>query len=638
MMLPDSFLDELRSRASLSQVVGRKVVWDQRRSNQARGDWWAPCPFHQEKTASFHVDDRKGFYYCFGCHAGGNVITFLRESENLSFIEAVEMLAREVGMEMPRREPGEVARSDRRDDLRAIVDEAVRFFQLQLKTGAGHEVRAYLERRGLDEESRENWQIGMAPPARNALLQHLAAKGIAAADVIEAGLAISPERGGAPYDRFRNRIIIPIRDARGRAISLGGRAIDPNERAKYLNGPETLIFDKGRVLFNLDRARALAGRAGPLVVVEGYMDAIALHEAGFAAVAPLGTAVTEAQLHLLWRVDDEPVVALDGDAAGMRAALRLVDLALPQLQAGKGLRFVHLPGGMDPDDLIRTQGAAAMRAQLESAAPMVELLWRRETEGRVFDSPERWAALERRIEEIQSVIRDPALRANYRNALRERRFALQRDLRPRRGRVPQPRVTPVAIPAPVPEEDLREAVILAVLVANPGIIPGFVHDLEMIDWRGEGHPALCTALLGLPAAPADARGTLTEQLGATALERLFATRHVRLCPAVARPGDDELARQTVAEEIARLRARRGHRAVIEEAMADISGLTPDLADEWLTRRLSEAAAAIDVTRPKEQEDLREVDVAENGLVIDREERESLERLVEGIEFRRRSGR
>ncbi len=638
MMLPDTFLDELRTRLSLSQVVGRKVVWDQRRSNQARGDWWAPCPFHQEKTASFHVDDRKGFYYCFGCHAKGDLITFVRESENLSFMEAVELLAREAGMEMPRRDPRDVERSDRRDSLRDIIEEAVRFYQLQLKTGAGHAARGYLEGRGLPEETCTRWQIGMAPQARHALLQHLAGKGIAAAEVAAAGLAILPDDGGAPYDRFRNRIIIPIRDARGRTISLGGRALDPNERAKYLNGPETGIFDKGRVLFNLDRARSLAGKAGPLVVVEGYMDAIALHEAGFAAVAPLGTAVTEDQLRLMWRVDDEPVVALDGDAAGLRAALRLIDLALPLLQAGKGLRFVHLPGGMDPDDLIRTQGAGAMRAQVEAAAPMVELLWQREIAGRVFDSPERWAALEQRIEVIQGAIQDSAIRANYRNALRGRRFALQREMQPGRGRSRRQRASAVAIPTPVPEEELREAVVLAAVITNPTVLPDFVHDLEMMDWFGEGHGALCDALLALAGPPGDLRGALVAQLGAEALERLFATRHVTLCPAVARPGDIELARQTIAEEIARLRARRGHRAVIEEAMADIAGLVPGIADEWLTRRLSDAAAAVDMTRPKEHDDQREVDVAENGLAIDREERELLDRVVEGIEFQRRKAR
>ncbi|MBW7923079.1 MAG: DNA primase [Rubellimicrobium sp.] len=633
MELPPTFLDELRSRVSLVQVVGRKVAWDLRRSNQAKGDWWAPCPFHQEKTASFHVDDRKGFYYCFGCHAKGDALTFLRESENLSFMEAVETLAREVGMEMPARDPGEALRSSQRRGLRDVVEEAVRFCQLQLKTGAGHAARGYLDGRGLNEAVRERWQIGLAPPARDALLGHLTGKGIAVADVVAAGLAIVPDGGGAPYDRFRNRIIIPIRDARGRVISLGGRALDPGEKAKYLNGPETEIFDKGRVLFNLDRARALAGKAGPVVVVEGYMDAIALHEAGFAAVAPLGTAVTEEQLRLLWRVDDEPVVALDGDQAGMRAALRLVDLALPLVEAGKGLRFVLLPDGMDPDDLIRAKGAGAMRAQVEAAVPMVQLLWQRETVGRVFDSPERWAALDRQIETLQGRIRDPVVRSAYRDALRNLRFGLQQERRQGARRGGRRQAAAVAIPAPVPEEDLREAVILAVLISNPGIIPEFVHDLETMDWQGAGHAPISGGILG-HGAQDGLRAALVAQAGAAALERLFAIRHVMLCPAVARPGNADLARQTVSEELVRLRARRGHRLVIEEAMADIAGV----ADEWLTRRLSEAAAAVDVTRPKEQDDLREVDVASNGLAVDREERESLDRLVEGIEFRRKGGR
>jgi len=639
MALPPTFLDELRGRVSLAQVVGRKVVWDMHRSNQARGDWWAPCPFHQEKTASFHVEDRKGFYYCFGCHAKGDVLTFLRESENLSFMEAVEALAREAGMEMPARDPGEAARAERRGGLRQVLEEAVAFYRLQLRTAAARAARDYLDRRGLDEGLRERWQIGLAPPGRNLLVQHLAGKGIAVAEAVAAGLVIAPEGGGAPYDRFRNRIIIPIRDGRGRVVSLGGRALDPGERAKYLNGPETAVFDKGRTLFNLDRARALAGKAGPLVVAEGYMDVIALDEAGLAAVAPLGTAITEEQLRLMWRVDDEPVVALDGDTAGLRAAMRLVDLALPLLEAGKGLRFVRLPGGMDPDDLIRAQGVAAMRALVEAAEPMVGLIWQRETAGRIFDSPERWAALERRLDAVQGRIRDPAIRSNYRAALRDLLFALRRTLRQggdRGGHGGHPgrrAAAPVPIPPPVSEEELREAVILATLIANPGTVAGFVHELEVTEWRGEGHLALRDALLAL-AGQEGLRAALEANPGRPALERLFSARHVRLCPAVARPGDDELARQTLEEEFAKLRARRGHAAALEEAMADISGL----ADEWLTRRLSDAAAAIDVTRPKEQEDLREVDVAPNGLAIDREERDMLDRLMGEIEYRRKGGR
>ncbi|MDE3081722.1 MAG: DNA primase, partial [Paracoccaceae bacterium] len=359
MSLPNGFLDELRSRVTLSQVVGRKVIWDMRRSNQAKGDFWAPCPFHQEKSASFHVDDRKGFYYCFGCHAKGDALTFLRETENLGFMEAVELLAREAGMPVPARDPVAAEKADRRSQLAEVMEQAVQFYRLQLRAAAGAAARDYLDRRRLPQSSQERFEIGYAPDARQALWSHLRGKGVPGEMIVEAGLAAVPDGGGEPYDRFRGRVIFPIRDQRGRAISLGGRAMDPNARAKYLNGPETPLFDKGRSLYNHGPARDAAGKGAQLIVAEGYMDVIALVEGGFgAAVAPLGTAITEEQLRMMWRIHPEPVIALDGDAAGMRAALRVIDLAMPLLEAGQGLRFAVLEGGKDPDEILRSGGGA----------------------------------------------------------------------------------------------------------------------------------------------------------------------------------------------------------------------------------------------------------------------------------------
>ncbi|MDJ0827249.1 MAG: CHC2 zinc finger domain-containing protein, partial [Rhodobacter sp.] len=250
MSLPPGFLDELRTRTSLAQVVGRKVMWDARKSNQGKGDMWAPCPFHQEKTASFHVDDRKGYYYCFGCHAKGDAISFVRETENVGFMEAVEILARETGLQMPARDPKAQEKADRRAVLADVMEQAVQHYRLQLKTAAAAPARDYLEGRGLDAAALERWEIGFAPDARQGVFAHLTGKGVAADLVIDAGLAAKPEDGGAPYDRFRGRIVFPIRDARGRAIALGGRAMDPAARAKYLNSPETELFDKGRSLYN----------------------------------------------------------------------------------------------------------------------------------------------------------------------------------------------------------------------------------------------------------------------------------------------------------------------------------------------------------------------------------------------------
>ncbi len=425
MSLPPGFLDELRTRTSLSQVVGRKVMWDQRKSNQGKGDMWAPCPFHQEKTASFHVDDRQGFYYCFGCHAKGDAISFIRETENVGFMEAIEILAREVGMQVPARDPKAQEKADRRTELADVMEQAVQFYRLQLKTAAATEARDYLARRGLSEATQAKFDVGFAPDNRQALWSHLTGKGVAPDLIVDAGLAAKPDDGGVPYDRFRGRIIFPIRNPRGRCIALGGRAMAADARAKYLNSPETELFDKGRSLYNHGPAREAAGKGQTLIVAEGYMDVIALVEAGFGAtVAPLGTAITEDQLRLMWRIHPEPVIALDGDTAGLRAAMRVIDLALPMLEAGQSLRFAIMPEDQDPDDLIRAQGAGAMQKLLDQALPMVRLLWRRETEGKVFDSPERKAALDKSLREAVKKIADPSIRNHYGEEIKQLRWQL----------------------------------------------------------------------------------------------------------------------------------------------------------------------------------------------------------------------
>jgi len=419
MSLPPGFLDELRSRLSISDVVGRKVMWDARKSNQGKGDMWAPCPFHHEKTASFHVDDRKGYYYCFGCQAKGDVLSFVKETENVSFMEAVEILAGEAGMQMPARDPKAAEKLDRASKLAEVMEQAVQYFRLQLRTSTAVEARRYLQGRGLSEAALERWEIGFAPDAWQGLWDHLVGKNVPEDLILGAGLAKPSQKGGKPYDTFRGRIMFPIRDARGRAIAFGGRAMDPNDNAKYLNSPETELFDKGRSLYNHKPAREAAGKGQQLIVAEGYMDVIALSEAGFAAsVAPLGTAVTENQLALLWRITDEPIIALDGDTAGLRAAMRLVDLALPLLQSGKSLRFAIMPEGQDPDDLIRASGASAVQNVIDGAIPMVQLLWRRETEGRNFDSPERKAALDKALRQKIMLILTQAFAATMVRPLR----------------------------------------------------------------------------------------------------------------------------------------------------------------------------------------------------------------------------
>ncbi|WP_371154742.1 DNA primase [Jannaschia sp. 2305UL9-9] len=648
MRLPDSFLDDLRSRLSLSHVVGKKVVWDMRKTNQARGDWWAPCPFHQEKSASFHVLDDKGYYYCFGCQAKGNVFKFVQETENVSFIEAVEILAREAGMPMPARDPKAAERSDRRTELAKVTEEATRWFRLQLSTGAASDARAYLDRRGLNAATLDTFEIGFAPKTSDALLTALEGKGISW-DLIEgAGLALTDD-DGRRRDRFINRIIFPIRDPRGRVIGFGGRAMNPNSPAKYLNSPETELFDKGANLYNLRSARAAAGKGAPLVVAEGYMDVITLHQAGFeSCVAPLGTAVTERQLQMMWKVTPEPLIALDGDAAGQKAGLRVADLALPLIAAGQSLRFAILPEGMDPDDLIRAKGRGAMQSVLDGARPMLSLLWSRETEDKVFDSPERRAMLDQSLRALLGKIADSSLRRHYGQEvarLRADLFGLPRDApmaplpdpvpdmppdpgpppedAPRayvqkaparrpwvpkgqfRGRasLPQPaatatRASPLAQGTLSPDT-LLEQVGLAGLVLHPGLIDDFAEALEGMTWSRDDHERIAGALLRLPDG-LDRPGAfeeLSRSLGEETLDYLLAQPQIRISP-VARPGaDQEHARPCIHDAFTRLAARRGADRERVEAMEDFA----DGADEAMTWRLAQATQRKEAARKTAQQ-------------------------------------
>lgn len=602
MSLPNGFLDELRTRTSLSQVVGRKVTFDSKKSNPGKGDYWAPCPFHQEKTASFHLDDRKGFYYCFGCHAKGDALNFIRETENVGFMEAVEILAREAGLTMPARDPKAQEKADHATELAAVMEQAVQFYRLQLNTSAAAEARDYLLTRRLKPETQERFEIGFAPNGRTALFQHLTGKGVKPEQIVEAGLAIKPDDGGKPFDRFRHRIMFPIRDARGRATAFGGRAMDTNARAKYLNSNETLLFDKGRTLYNLAPAREAAGKADTLIVAEGYMDVIALHQGGFPfAVAPLGTAITEDQLRLLWRLHAEPIIALDGDTAGVRAAMRLIDLALPLLEPGRSLRFCLMPEGKDPDDILRTEGKSAMQALLDKARPLVELLWQRETEGKIFDSPERRAALDASLKTAIGKIGDASVRNHYFAAVKEYRAALFTPKRTAftpfkkgqpRGPVVQPttKSSRLAQASEATAGAIREDVILALLLSYPAIIPALESALERTRFSHPMRVRLADMILtfGRDFNQTNALNTkLTAELGEAPLETLLANAHVRIAPGLNRPFADEDALRAVSEELAKLESARGISTEITDAMEDITGE----ADEGLTWRLSQAAEA-----------------------------------------------
>ena len=654
MSLPPGFLDELRNRVTLSSVVGRKVTWDMRKSNQAKGDFWAPCPFHQEKSASFHVDDRKGFYYCFGCHAKGDALGFLKESENLSFMEAVEMLAREAGMQMPARDPQAAQKADRRSQLAEVMEEVVKFYRLQYRAGGGQMARDYVgQKRRLSDQAQDRWEIGWAPDSRSALLAALKGKGVPPDLMLATGM-IAKGEDGSLYDRFRARVIFPIRDARGRAISLGGRSLDPNARAKYLNGPETELFDKGRNLFNLAPAREAAGKGRPLIVGEGYMDVIAMVEAGFpAAVAPLGTAITEDQLRLMWRISPEPILTLDGDAAGQRAALRVIDLALPLLEAGQGLRFAVLPQGLDPDDLLKLKGAPALQEVLDQALPMVALLWRRETEGQIFDSPERKAALDKRLRAALSKIQDPSIRSHYGEDIKELRWGLFRQGRrparkpdrvfaPGTGRNAKPfqAVEPLAttraslLGAGTGAADmvqLRVSVVLATLCVYPHLIDRHESQIERMVLTDPDHRHLRQVILthAHDADPATCATRLAHAAG-LALETLLTDPQVRIQPHILRRGDSDCAEKCVEMELAKLAAYWGAELELREATEDIEGLV----DEGLTWRLGQAARARRDADKGPEAARAEGVIAPNGVELDREELDHAQKIWDSIDFSR----
>ena len=424
MRFPPAFLDEIRDRVPISSVIGIRVTWDKRKTNAPRGDYWACCPFHGEKSPSFHCEDRKGRYHCFGCSVSGDHFKFLTELDGMSFPEAVEKIAEMAGVPMPVRDAQEERREKERASLTDVMEMATAFFQERLQGAEGARARAYLRDRGLTPATQQSFRLGYAPDSRNALKEHLAARGVPKADIEACGLVRHGDDIPVSYDWFRDRIMFPIPDSRGKIIAFGGRALAPDALAKYMNSPDTELFHKGNVLYNFARARKALAKGGTVIAVEGYMDVIALAQAGFEnVVAPLGTALTENQLELLWRMAGEPMLCFDGDKAGLKAAWRAADLALPSVQPGRSARFALLPEGKDPDDLVKADGPDAFRAVLAEARPLADLLWARETAGGVFETPERRAELEKTLRELTGRIRDESTRYHYQQEMRERVLA-----------------------------------------------------------------------------------------------------------------------------------------------------------------------------------------------------------------------
>ena len=640
MSLPNGFLDELRSRICLSDVVGRKVQWDLRKSNQARGDMWAPCPFHQEKTASFHVDDNKGFYYCFGCQAKGDAIGFIKETENVNFIEAVEILASEVGLQMPEFDPKSKEKADRNKILLEIMEQSVNFFRLTLNSNQGKHALEYLKKRGLSSDAIERFEIGFAPADQTTLTQKLIDKGYDLDAIIETGMSVKSDESNRLYDRFRGRIMFPIRDSRGRCIAFGGRSLDPTARAKYLNSPETPLFDKGSNLYNLVSARSAVGRGEPLIVAEGYMDVIALDSGNFnGAIAPLGTAITEKQLQLMWRISPEPIIALDGDKAGLRAAYRLIDLSLPLLRTGKALRFSIMPEGKDPDDLIRNEGASVFKNLIDEAVPMVDLIWKRETEGKSFDSPERRAGLDKSLSDAIALIKDKNLKNHYRDALFQARrqfFGRQNtgttEFKKNSRLMPQSDTKSsflVAADEKTVSAQIRESTVIAVLMNFPELIEIFYDELIMIDLASPDCDLILKELVKLDnVTKTEMKNELMEKIGGDKVDKLLSLSHLRVLPCLRVKGTIEMGQQTLREELAKLNSERGLSAEVDE----INNTPPE---EWHERdfsRLGMANNAKQRTVSSVQEDTINYEQAQNGLNINREERLKLDEIRKTISF------
>jgi len=630
MRFPPSFLDEIRARVPVSDVVRQRVAL-----KKAGREWKGLSPFNPEKSPSFTVNDQKGFYHCFSSGKHGDQFRFLMETEGVTFPESVERLAALAGLPLPKVSAEDERREERRKTLYEVVDLAAKFFEESLQARTGARARGYLADRGLAPETIARFRVGYAPAERFALKEYLGSKKIPVEDMIETGLLIAGDDIPVPFDRFRERVMFPIHDFKGRIVGFGGRALGDAE-PKYLNSPETPLFHKGWLLYNGAPARAATQKNQQLVVVEGYMDTIAMCAAGFeATVAPLGTALTEDQIGLLWRMAQEPILCFDGDKAGTRAAFRAVDLALPLLAPGKSLRFAVLPAGQDPDDLIKSAGADAMTEVLGKARPLAEMLWVRETAETNLDTPERRAALEQRLGEILKTIADETVRRYYREDFQARLGRLfapavsrmpvpQRQYRPpersRLGgpnrRLPEPPTSMRPKSADFAQRSVahrgqsvvppREALILLTLIGHPWLLSENAEELAEIEFQNRDAETLRRALLDAVAAEsgtdfASLQGYLA-QSGASELQE-------RMERAISHRGDwpvrPEAAREDVLSfwhQIASLHRRK----------------------RTLSRELKEAERALG-TDPTEANFARLKDVQERLSMLD-----GTEALIEGF--------
>ena len=622
--------DEIKARLRLSDVVGRKVQWDRRKSQPARGEFWACCPFHNEKSASFHVLDREGYYKCFGCGAGGDAVEFVMQTENRSYREAMEMLAEEAGVDLPAPSPHEREAAQKRATLHEVLEKACAFFEESLRLSGGEIARSYLKKRGLPADVVKDFRLGYWPDGGHALIDHLKTHGVEIAQMRAAGLLA--HREDEARDLMRHRLIFPITDGRGRVIAFGGRALREDDQAKYLNSPDTELFHKGRTLYNFARARARpkseirsqkseignpsSGFRFPnsaLCVAEGYMDVIALARAGFRAVAPLGTALTEDQLQLLWSIEEAPVICFDGDEAGLKAAGRALDRALPLLKPARTLKFAFLPPGEDPDDLLKSGGADALARVIADARPLSDTYWDFTIRRSDTSTPDGRARAEAELTEGLRRIADYSVRKHYEAFIRgkiaewfvrtPRREFSSNNARGRAGRAgggfPAPRPRPSAellvrrgrINPITRDAEKTEATIVLSMLTHPELVHELVEEIGALH-LSPPLDGLAAAIIRSVEQGANESEALLQKLDAVGLageaQRLISRSGLR-CEPSANPGSEPAAavkgmRELIAALSARAEASE-HRRELQTALGQ--GLTDEAWAE--AKRLHEAA-------------------------------------------------
>jgi DNA primase len=481
MRFPDSLLSEIKARIPVSEVVGRRI----KLRKQGR-EWAGLSPFNAEKTPSFFVNDQKAFYHDFSSGKHGDIFTFLMETEGLSFPEAVEQLAAQAGIPLPAPSPEVEQRERSRNTMIEAAEAACRYFEARLQQTGGTAARDYLTKRGIGSQTQAEFRLGFAPEGRDGLKRHLLATGFTIEVLLEAGLLVAPEgeTGREPYDRFRNRVMFPIQDAKGRVVAFGGRVLAADAKPKYLNSPETPLFHKGAMLFNAHRAKGAAHASGRLLVVEGYLDAIAVWQAGEpSVVATLGTAFTEEQIASLWRIAAEPIICFDGDRAGLAAAGRAIDRILPALKTGNSFQFAYLPAGKDPDDLVRAGGLGALAPCLGAAKPLFDALWAREMLTAPIATPDQRAVLEKRLYDLTQPIGDSRVQKYYREQIRQNLKTLfwqHNNARSARRPAEQAPASSRLAPEPFTQEKL----FLGLCVAYPAIVAGLLDRLAHVRLRG----------------------------------------------------------------------------------------------------------------------------------------------------------